>query len=106
VEFPANAMTLFGELIKIVTFDFLDLKELFGVGNELELDFTPTGPFNANFDSLGYGSQNTIDNMGTLNFIILAKLLHFLIFCLMQCRCCQKYECSRNCRDKHCSSFS
>jgi len=65
-------MTLFEELIKVVTFDFLNLKELFGIEDELELDFTPTSPFNANFDSLGYGSQNTIDNLGTLNFIIVA----------------------------------
>jgi len=54
VNFPANAQVLFEALIKVVTFDFLGIRDILGV--ESGFEFTPTSPFSENFDKLGYGS--------------------------------------------------
>jgi len=104
VEFPANALVLFEALIKVVTFDFLNIRDVLGV--DADLNFTPTSPFNENFDKLGYGSQNTIDNLGTINFIIIGMLLHILIFVALQAKCAMKCEKVGRCKSKYYSDWS
>ena len=75
----------------MVTFDILEPLAEFGF--ELEYDMSPTEPFNDGFDTLGYGSAEPIDLLGTLNFIFLfmvAKLLWLLIKLCFYCRFCPK----------------
>jgi len=86
VDFPANAQVLFEALIGVVTFDFLGIRDILGV--ESGLEFTPTSPYSENFDKLGYGSQNTIDNLGTINFILAGGFLHLVLYAFLRLKCC------------------
>ena len=58
----------FEQLIKIVTFDIIEVVDLIGIEDPLEVSYTP--PRNANFNDLAYDSSNTYLNMGSMNHIL------------------------------------
>ena len=64
---PANALQNFQIIIDIVSFDFLSPYEIVDPG------FTETEAFSPNFDWLGYGSRNFLENIGSI--IMFAALL-------------------------------
>jgi len=65
-----------------VTFDVLQLLEVVGV--DYSFNFTATYPFNDRFDELGYGSQNTFDNFGSINYILVFMVLESLVFVVLK----------------------
>jgi len=88
VTLPANAMIVFENLISVVTFDVVSFKEDFGL---TLMNNSPTLAFNDNFDTLGYGSQNTIDLLGSINLMIIWVLAEIVIYCLLRpCQSCQR----------------
>ena len=48
----------------------------------MTLEVTDTQAFSQNFDALGYGSQNTYDNLGFSNIILILLLIDNLVFVL------------------------
>jgi len=98
IPFPANAQILFQELIKIVTFDFLEIKDALGI--EQEFDFTETFAYNDNFDELGYGTQNTVDLLGSINFIIAILFTRILLFVIYRPMCCNRTKVCRKIKSK------
>jgi len=78
VVYPAHVQTMFEQLIKVVQFDLLEFTDAFQI--QITLDVTETDPYSVNFDDLGYGSQNTYDNLGFTNFIIITLLIENIIF--------------------------
>jgi len=81
VTLPANAMIVFENLINVVTFDIISFKEDFGL---TLVNTSPTLAFNDNFDTLGYGSQNTLDLLGSINLMIIWVLAEIVIYCLLK----------------------
>jgi len=81
VTLPANAMIVFENLISVVTFDVVSFKEDFGL---TLMNNTSTLAFNENFETLGYGSQNTIDLLGSINLMIIWVLVEILIYFLLK----------------------
>ena len=72
-SFPMVVQILFQELIKVVTFDIVE--QLGSLGVELEYEVSPTTAFNEGFDTLGYGSSEPIDTMGTVNFVFIIVIV-------------------------------
>ena len=60
IPFPSNSVFVFDLLINVCTFDFFPLTDI------IAFDFTETEPVNLNFDWLGYGTVNAVENMGSL----------------------------------------
>jgi len=88
VTLPANAMIVFENLIDVVTFDVASFKEDFGI---TLMNTSSTLAFNENFETLGYGSQNTIDLLGSINLMIIFVLVEIVIYCLLKpCQSCQR----------------
>jgi len=82
VSFPESTFNFIEPLIKVVTFDLTEILDLVGLDIEL-FSFTETLPFNKNFDQLGYGSQNTIDNLGFINLVIAYFVIEVLVYFLL-----------------------
>ena len=68
--YPGQVQALFDRLIDVVTFDFLGVFDEEGLDIQVLPEFTFTAPLNSNCDYVGYGSTNTMDNLGSLNFLI------------------------------------
>ena len=83
--YPAQVQGLFDRLISVVTFDVLEVFDEF----ELQTlpEFTPTEPLNINCDTVGYGSTNTMDNLGSINYLIALVLLRIVIFTVQRVSC-------------------
>jgi len=41
-----------------------------------------------NCDTVGYGSTNTMDNLGSINYLIVLVLLRIFIFAVQRVSCC------------------
>jgi hypothetical protein len=80
VAFPANAQTLFGILIEITNFSFFSIKS---VENFL-FKFTPTSPYNENFNSLGYTTTNSIQNAAGMFYYLAIIILIYLVLVLIK----------------------
>jgi len=85
--YPVHLQALFDRLISVVVFDVLEIFDEF----ELQTlpEFTPTEPLNNNCDAVGYGSTNTMDNLGSINYLIALLLVRIVIFALQRMRCCR-----------------
>ena len=68
IVFKANAETTFKFLISIVSFDFIELKDL-------EMGFTYTDPWSPNFAMLDYESLNFVENLGSVMILILLLIM-------------------------------
>ena len=79
---------LFDRLISVVSFDVLEISDEFDLQTLPE--FTFTEPLNANCNIVGYGSTNTVDNLGSINYLIAVVLLRILIFAAQQVLCCNR----------------
>ena len=91
-------MTVFGKLIEWVTFDFLESGILESMGFVLEYDISDTAPFNDGFDTLGYGSSEPIDLLGTINFLlayVYAVIIIFFLRILLPAKWDKKICCGR-----------
>ena len=89
VAFPEATTNLIKPLIKVVTFDFTELLELIGLEVKV-FNFTETDPFNDNFDLMGKGSQNTVENLGFINLVIVFMCLEvffLLLFSVLENWC-------------------
>jgi len=89
VAFPEATTNVITPLIKVVTFDVTEILDLVGLNVEV-FTFTDTNPFSENSDLLGYGSQNTIDNLGIINLVIVImclEVIFFLILCVLEKWC-------------------
>jgi len=82
VSFPEATTNFIRPLIKVVTFDLTEILQLVGLDVEL-FTFTETDPFSENSDLLGYGSQNTIDNLGFINLVIVFMCLEVFFWLLL-----------------------
>ena len=100
--YPGHLQKLFDSLISVVTFDFLEVfDEEEGIDLQVLPEFTMTEPLNKNFDAVGYGSTNTMDNLGSLNFIISFLLLRIIIFGVQRVpRCHQRAKLKKFTIDK------
>jgi len=75
----------------VVTFDVLEVfDEEEGIDLQVLPEFSMTQPLNANCDTVGYGSTNTMDNLGSLNYIIVFLLLKIVIFAAQRVTCCHR----------------
>ena len=68
IVFKANAETIFKFLISIVSFDFIELKDL-------DMGFTYTDPWSPNFAMLDYESLNFVENLGSVMILILLLII-------------------------------
>lgn len=66
---------MFEALIGVVTFDILELEIFESLKEGRGFSFTPTFPFNQRFETLGYGSQNTFENFGSINIVLFTLCL-------------------------------
>ena len=70
---PANCPILFNSLITVVTFNIFDTFDT------VYPEFTPSEPFNSEFEKLGYDSKNIYGVLGSFNIFIALILLSTLI---------------------------
>jgi hypothetical protein len=86
VNFPRSSLNFMVFLNKIVSFNKSDPYDY------IDADFSVTPPFNENFQWLGYGSMNFLDNLGMIGFLFLLVLLRQavapLFWWLQGFRCC------------------
>jgi len=82
VAFPEATTNFIQPLIKVVTFDVTSILDLVGLNVEL-FTFTETDPFSENADLLGYGSQNTVDNLGIINLVIAIMCLEVIFLLIL-----------------------
>jgi len=96
VAFPEATIDFIKPLIKVVTFDFTELLELIGIEVKV-FNFTETDPFNENFDLMGKGSQNTVENLGFVNLVIVFMCLEvfFLLLFSVSEKCCKNARTKR-----------
>ena len=85
LKFPPIVDTVFGKLIEWVTFDILESGLLEQMGFELEYDVSDTDAFNDGFETLGYGSSEPIDLLGTINFFLAYVLIVVIVFFMRKC---------------------
>lgn len=71
VLMPANAQTFFNEIFKIAAFDIVEIEPYVN----FMLNLNETGPFNENFDKLGFQSLFFLNNLGPLG---IGFLIYFL----------------------------
>ena len=69
IQIPANTQQAFEIMIKIVSFDYFPIHDIFDFG------FSETEPWSQNFENLGYETINYIEGMGSINL--------FVWFCLL-----------------------
>jgi hypothetical protein len=69
VNFPRSSLNFMAVLNKIVSFNSRDPFKY------IDADFTETPPLNENFQWLGYGSMNFLDNLGMVAILFLLVLL-------------------------------
>ena len=72
VTFPDFAGTFFNMLMTLASFNVIDTGPML-----FFFEFKETEPLNDNFDSMGYGSVNAIENLGTqfLGFVFYGVVL-------------------------------
>lgn len=77
VQMPANAQTFFNEIFKIAAFDIVEVEPYVN----FMLHLNGTGPFNDNFDKLGFQSMFFLNNLGPLGigFLIYFGACLFLL---------------------------
>ena len=86
ISLPANAMECFDIMVKVVSFDYFPIAQIFDFG------FTKTEPWSWNFEYLDYESSNFIEVMGS----IILSIWIIVLFCIALCIC----EMVRNRRGK------
>ena len=96
--YPAHLQALFDRLISVVVFDVLEIFDEF----ELQTlpEFTPTEPLNDNCNAVGYESTNTMDNLGSINYLVALLLLRIGIFVVQRMRCCRHERLAKTLIDK------
>ena len=83
LRFPASAMLLTKEFIKIATFDLIPTDWL----NDLIWYFPDENSFSLNFETLGIESKLLLQNIGLILYLILANILYaILYFFIVPCR--------------------
>jgi hypothetical protein len=88
VQMPINAQNFFNQILKIASFDLIDLEPYL---NKL-LSLKQTEPISPNFDALGFGSIYFLNNM---NSMLIGFLFYFCMILLLILidpfhRCCRK----------------
>ena len=91
LKFPASAMELTKEMIKIATFDIIPTDTF----DELLWYFPEGEAFSAGFETAGVESLFLLENIGPIIYIfylsVLFGVLHFLLRpCAYLCACCKK----------------
>lgn len=82
VQMPGNAQTFFNQIFKIAAFDIIEIEPY--VNSVLNLN--ETGPFNSNFDTLGFQSMFFLNNLGPLVFAFLIYFAAIIfLFCVDRC---------------------
>ena len=84
-ELPATASESFEIMQSIVSFDY------FQPTDYITIDFTETAPWSEKFDTLGYGSINFVDGMGSILVFCIILVLYAIItaiFSCFGCPCC------------------
>lgn len=85
ITYPANAQVLFDGLLQVVTFDVVGELETFGIENKWEV--SETDPYNDNFDTVGFGAVNLVDNLGSLNYVFGIMAIQVIVLLLMNWNC-------------------
>jgi hypothetical protein len=86
VQMPGNAQSFFNQILKIASFDFINLDPY--INSMLRLE--ESEPLNSNFDALGFGSIYFLNNMNSLliGFLAYFGLIAFLMLIdICQGRC-------------------
>jgi hypothetical protein len=73
---PANAQSFFNQILKIASFDIVDLAPKL----EIMLRLKTTEPLNPNFEALGFGSLYFLNNM---NSMLIGFLVYFGMILLL-----------------------
>ncbi len=73
---PANAQSFFNQILKIASFDIIDLTPRL----EKMLRLNATEPLNPNFEALGFGSLYFLNNM---NSMLIGFLVYFGMILLL-----------------------
>lgn len=76
---PPNSNVIFQQIRNLTSFDLYNPIERHNIQG-----FTQTGPFNDNFENLGYGTLNYFDAMGSLTVLFVLILMLQLLSPLMQ----------------------
>mmetsp|Transcript_22704 Transcript_22704/g.16085 ORF Transcript_22704/g.16085 Transcript_22704/m.16085 type:complete len:205 (+) Transcript_22704:27-641(+) len=82
VSFPANCQMVMTPLISVATFDIVTSDQAFG----WLFTFPPEEPYTINFDSVGYSSRYTIQNMNT-SFVMLVVFLVIIAIMILMIPC-------------------
>ena len=87
VQLPANAQSFFNQILKIASFEFVNLSPY--INRLLRLE--ESEPLNSNFNELGFGSLYFLNNMnsmlvGFLCYFLLILLLLLIDPCQERCR--------------------
>ena len=56
---------------------------MFQPADEIDFGLTETDPYNDQFDSLGYGSRNIIENMGSILVFALILIVHSILLIIV-----------------------
>ena len=87
IQFPGNAFMLYEVMITVATFDILPTDNIYpGIFPDLSIE----KPLNSKFERLGYETQYTIMNMGTM--FIVFSLNMFLLLLLGPLKLCTKWS--------------
>ena len=84
LSFPASAMLLTKEFIKIASFDLIPTEWL----NDLIWYFPDENSFSLNFETLGIESKLLLQNIGLILYLILANILYAILY-LLVVPCCR-----------------
>ena len=77
IRLPFNALENFDIMVKVVSFDYFPIAEIFDFG------FTETEPWSWNFEYLDYGSLNFIENLGSIIVFMWIGLIFLIIVLLL-----------------------
>ena len=82
LKYPASAMMITKEMIKIATFDLIPTNEI----NETLWYFPEEESFSASFDTAGVESQLFLQNIGLILYLVIFNIIYGVIhFLLLPC---------------------
>jgi hypothetical protein len=83
VNMPGNAQAFFNQIFKIAAFQIINLEPYI---NRI-FSLKSTGPFNDNFNDLGFQSMYFLNNLGPMLLAFLGYFAAILFLLVLDCRC-------------------
>ena len=79
VNQPVTVLIFFGELMKLVNFQLIELGEFYNKVFNLDPDSTGNSPYNSQFELMGYSSLYIVQNFGMLCISLFAPFVAGII---------------------------